>query len=162
MPVPGPCEFLVLHHVVTRPAVCVHLQGPLSACRHPWEQVSSCRVPSHRSPQTHQAPMCCEFSHFPDVVEHGAEGKVGSGQHRASRLPDPILHPLFLTLHIPLAGSMHLPWCPAGMFQPHSGPRDFCPNSGFLKHFLNKERESASYSSLLRKSFIFLIIPLLF
>lgn len=119
-------------------------------------------VPSHRSPQTHQAPVCCEFSHFPNVVEHGAEGKVGSEQHRASRLPDPILHPLFLTLHIPLAGSMHLPWCPAGMFQPHSGPRDFRPDSGFLKHFLSKERESASYSSLLRKSFIFLIIPLLF
>ena len=45
MPVPGPCEFLVLHHVVTRPAVCVHLQGPLSACRHPWEQVSSSVYP---------------------------------------------------------------------------------------------------------------------
>lgn len=100
--------------------------------------------PSHRSPRTHQAPVCCELSHFPDVVGHGAEGRVDAGQHRASRLPGPILHPLFLTLHIPLAGSMHLPWCPEVMFQPHSGPRDFRPESGFSKHFLNKGRESAS------------------
>lgn len=51
---PGPCEFPVCHRVVTRPAVCAHVvtrpavcasAGPLSACRHPWEQVSSAVYP---------------------------------------------------------------------------------------------------------------------
>lgn len=50
---------------------------------------------------------------------------------------------LLLLLLAHLAANQSSPWYPAGKFQPHLGPRDFHPESGLLKHFLNKEKEAS-------------------
>ena len=140
------CEFLVHHHLVTCPAVSVHLWAPHPVCLllGLGPHRLSCVALSLFTPKTHQAPVFCELSLLPDVVERGAEGEAGTSQHRGSCLPGPVLHPLLLAGQTPLVASMYPLCCPAGMFQPRWGPRDFRPGSGFLKHFLNKGRETAS------------------
>lgn len=115
----GPCELLVHHHLVTRPAVSVHLWAPHPVCLllGLGSRRLSCVPISLFAPQTHQAPVFCELSLLPDV-ECGAEGEVGTVQHRASCPPGPIPHPLLLAGQTPQVVSMYPPCCPAGMFQP--------------------------------------------